>query len=202
MPVLEVERSIVTMIDMQGKLMSMIDRPEQVLESASRLLKLAALFQVPVVVTEQYPKGLGPTHPELAALVEANQAPTRRLEKDSFSCCQEPSFDSAMTDLLPDQADRHLVVAGIEAHICVVQTVLELLDRRVAGQHEVVGDVFVCWDCVSGRGAEYRRWAFERMQQAGATITNCESVGFEWARNKDHPQFRTMSGLFRQGQPS
>jgi hypothetical protein len=74
----------------------------------------------------------------------------------------------------------------------VTQTVLELLARGA--------DCHVCWECVSGRGAEYREWALARMQQAGAVITNHESVGFEWARSKDHPRFREMSQLFKEGQ--
>ena len=88
---------------------------------------------------------------------------------------------------------RQIVVAGIEAHVCVMQTVNELL-RAGSGVH-------VCWECVSGRGEEYRRHALERLQQSGAVITNHESVGFEWARTKDHESFRAMNRLLRDGQP-
>ena len=88
---------------------------------------------------------------------------------------------------------RQIVVAGIEAHVCVMQTVIELL--RAGSQ------VHVCWECVSGRGEEYCSHALERMRQAGAWITNHESVAFEWARGKDHPAFRAMNRLLREGQP-
>ncbi|NJL29352.1 MAG: isochorismatase family protein [Thermoanaerobaculia bacterium] len=74
----------------------------------------------------------------------------------------------------------------------MMQTTIEALRQ---GQQ-----VHLCWEGVSGRGEEYRRWALERMQQAGAVITNHESIAFEWARDKDHPQFRAMSALFKQGQ--
>ena len=84
------------------------------------------------------------------------------------------------------------MVGGIETHVCVMQTVLEALR---GGQQ-----VQVCWEATSGRGAEYRQWAFERMRQAGAVVTNHESVAFEWARDKDHPRFKDMSRLMKEGQ--
>jgi nicotinamidase-related amidase len=113
----------------------------------------------------------------------------------SFGCCGDPAFGRALDELLPGLPPerRQVVVAGIEAHVCVMQTVIELL--RSGSQ------VHVCWECVSGRGEEYRRHALERMQQAGAVITNHESVAFEWARSKDHPAFRAMNRLLREGQP-
>ena len=88
--------------------------------------------------------------------------------------------------------DLQVVVAGIEAHVCIMQTVMELL-KAGSGVH-------LCWECISGRGEEYRHHALDRMAQAGAAITNHESVGFEWARDKDHPQFKAMSNLFKEGQ--
>jgi nicotinamidase-related amidase len=85
-----------------------------------------------------------------------------------------------------------VVIAGIEAHVCVMQTVLGLLAEGTQVQ--------VCWECVSGRGNEYRRHALERMQQAGAVLTNHESVAFEWARSKEHPIFAEMSRVLKEGQ--
>ena len=81
----------------------------------------------------------------------------------------------------------------METHVCVLQTVLELLGSG----HEV----HLCWDAVSGRGEEYRNHALDRMATAGATITNHESVAFEWARDKNHPQFKALSALMKEGQP-
>jgi isochorismate hydrolase len=86
----------------------------------------------------------------------------------------------------------HFTPKRIEAHVCVMQTVIELRRRN--------NQVYVCWECVSSRGQEYRAHALERMQQAGAIITNHESVGFEWARHKDHSCFKSMSNLIKQGQ--
>jgi nicotinamidase-related amidase len=195
MGLLNANRSVVLVIDMQGKLMDVIHRPPMVISATKRLMKLADLFGVPVLLTEQYSKGLGGTLPEIREVFDGLSVRTRYLDKTSFGCCGDPEFRSLMRALSPIEglSSRQVVVAGIEAHVCVLQTVLELLR---AGD-----EVHVCWDCVSGRGDEYRRHALERMVQAGAEITNHESVGFEWARDKDHPRFKELSALLKQGQP-
>jgi nicotinamidase-related amidase len=194
MELLNADRSIVLAIDLQGRLMELIERPGLVVAATVRLLKLADLFGVPVILTEQYPKGLGRTHPEVRAAFDALTVPKRFLEKTSFGCCGDSSFQRLLEELRPglQQRDRQIVIAGIEAHVCVMQTTLELLRRR--------NQVYLCWECVSGRGAEYRRHALDRMVQAGGVLTNHESVAFEWARDKDHAQFKAMSALLKEGQ--
>ncbi len=194
MELADASRGIVVVIDLQGKLMKMVHRPGRLLAASRRLLRLADLFEVPVVMTEQYPQGLGATHPEVLEVFDALETPKRRLSKVSFGCYGDSAFGQALRELRPEvEPDRlQLVVVGIEAHVCVMQTVLEALS---AG-HQVQ----LCWEAVSGRGAEYREWALARMQQAGASITNHESVAFEWARDKDHPRFKAMSALVREGQ--
>ena len=196
MELLDVSHSIVVVVDLQGKLMEMIERPALVIEATIRLLKLAGLFGVPVILTEQYPRGLGVTHPEVRAAFDALTTFKRFMEKTSFGCCGDPGFEKLLRDLRPtlDPGRRQIVLAGIEAHVCVMQTVLELLKQD--------DRVHLCWECVSSRGAEYRRHALERMAQAGAVITNHESVAFEWARDKNHPQFKAMSALLKEGQPN
>ena len=191
MSLLQAERSIVVVIDMQGKLMELVHRPLLVRQAAGRLMEIADLFSVPVVVTEQYPRGIGPTHADLQSVFDGLSTPRRRIEKESFGCCGEPSFEQALADLRPELApsDRQLVIVGIEAHICVVQTTMELL---AAG-----AQVYLCWEGVSGRGEEHRHWALRRMEAAGASVTNLESVGFEWARDKSHPRFKELSGLLK-----
>jgi len=181
-------RSILVLIDLQGKLMEMVYRPDLVRAAVRRLLQLAEIFDVPVVLTEQYPQGLGGTHPEILELFDALTV------KVGFGCCGDPRFEDVLRELRPElpASRRQLVVAGIEAHVCVMQTVIEAL--RAGNQ------VHLCWEAVSGRGAEYRQWALERMRQAGAVITNHESVGFEWARDKDHPSFKALSALLKEGQ--
>lgn len=189
-----IDRSVVVVIDLQGKLMEMIHRPRLVIDATVRLLKLAEIFRVPVLLTEQYPEGLGPTHPEVRAAFDQLTVERRHLAKTSFGCCGDERFEQLLAELRPDVAPerRQLIVAGIEAHICVMATVLELLR---GGQQ-----VHLCWECISGRGEEYRRHALERMSRAGAWLTNHESVAFEWARDKDHDQFKAMNRLLREGQ--
>jgi nicotinamidase-related amidase len=196
MELLDSGRSLVLVIDLQGKLMEMIERPAMVRASTVRLIKLAGLFEVPVLLTEQYPRGLGGTHPDIRAAFDALPSPKLYLDKTSFGCCGAPDFESLMGRLRPgiEPSRRQVVIAGIEAHVCVMQTVIELLRQG--------NQVHLCWECISGRGAEYRRHALNRMTQAGAVLTNHESVGFEWARHKDHPQFKAMSNLFKEGQPA
>jgi len=195
MELLESGRSVLVVIDLQGKLMDVIHRPRLVVEATIRLMKLAELFGVPVILTEQYPRGLGPTHPEIRAGFDALAVPKRYVDKTAFGCCGEPSFLRALDELRPGSgAPRQVVVAGIEAHVCVLQTVIELIRHG--------NQVHVSWDAVSGRGEEYRRHALERMAAAGAAVTNHESVGFEWARDKNNPRFRELSTLLKDGQPS
>jgi len=188
------ERSVLVVIDLQGKLVEKVHRAPLVLAATRRLLRIAELFRVPVVVTEQYSRGLGATHPGILEVFDALTVPHRRFEKTAFGCLAEPGFEQLLAELRPgvSATRRQLVVAGIEAHVCVMQTVLEALG---AGQ-----EVHVCWEAVSGRGAEYREWALARMQQAGAAITNHESVAFEWAQHKDHAAFKALSALLKEGQ--
>jgi nicotinamidase-related amidase len=195
MSLLDASRSILVVIDFQGKLVHLVHRPSLVLEAARRLLRLADLFSVPVVLTEQYPKGIGPTETSLREVFDGLATPTFFLEKTAFGCCGDSGFEALLQRARPGlpPARRQIVIAGIEAHVCVMQTVLELL----ASGHEV----HLCWDAVSGRGEEYRRHALERMAAAGATLTNHESVAFEWARDKNHPQFKALSALMKEGQP-
>jgi nicotinamidase-related amidase len=194
MELLDVNRSIVVVIDLQGKLMEMVERPGLVIGATRRLLKLAGLFQVPVVLTEQYPKGIGPTHAEVRAAFDDLPTPKFFMEKTAFGCCGDPQFEALLHRARPEleARGRQIVVAGIEAHVCVMATVVELLGSG--------NQVHLCWECVSGRGEEYRRHALERMAAAGAVITNHESVAFEWMRDKNHPQFKSVSNLLKEGQ--
>ena len=195
MSLLDSTRSILVVIDFQGKLVQMVHRPGLVLETTRRLLSLAELFSVPVVLTEQYPRGLGTTEASIRAIYDALSTPKYFLEKTAFGCCGDSGFEALLQMARPGlpPKKRQIIVAGIEAHVCVMQTVLELLD---AGN-----EVHLCWDAISGRGEEYRKHALERMAAAGATITNHESAAFEWARDKNHAAFKTMSALMKEGQP-
>jgi nicotinamidase-related amidase len=194
MSLAEIDRSLVVVIDFQGKLTGMVEGAAEVLAATARLLDMCDIFGVPAILTEQYPEGLGPTEESVRAAFDRLGSEKRQVTKTSFGCCGDDGFRSAVEELLPDRApgERQYVIAGIEAHICVVQTVLELLAEG--------SEVFLCVECVSSRGAGFRAAALGRMAAAGAVLTNHESIGFEWARSKDHPGFKRLNRLLRDGQ--
>jgi nicotinamidase-related amidase len=191
---LDRDRSVLVVIDLQGRLAQAVHDSSVVLEATRRLLQIAGLFEVPVILTEQYPEGLGPTEPSIQAAFDALPGPKRKVAKTRFSCCGDEGFEGVLDDLLAgtDEDRRQVVMAGIEAHVCVMQTALELVRRG--------SQVHLCGECVSSRGRTFRRWALDRMQQAGVVLTNHESAAFEWARDKDHPRFRDLNRLLREGQ--
>ena len=192
--ILDRDRSVVVVIDLQGKLAQAVHESGTVLDSTRRLLQIAGLFEVPVILSEQYPEGLGPTEASIQDAFDALPGRKRKIAKTRFSCCGDEGFEDALDDLLSgtELEQRQIVIAGIEAHVCVMQTALELKSRG--------SQVYLAAECVSGRGRTYRKWALDRMHQAGVVLTNHESAAFEWARDKDHPKFRDLNRLLREGQ--
>jgi len=176
---LERAKSLLLLVDMQERLVPAMADAADVTARCGILLSAANALGVPVLASEQYPKGLGATIPDLAAL-----AP-RRLEKLEFSAYA----NSAIKDELA-RADRpQIVLAGIEAHVCVLQTGLELI---AAGFQ-----VFVAADAVASRWPESREVALHRIARAGATLITAEMALFEWLRSASAPEFRTISKLIR-----
>jgi len=138
------------------------------------------LLEIPTIFTEQYPKGLGPTVPELA-LYMAGKKP---VEKTAFSCCGEPAFNR---QLLGDH--QQVILAGMEAHICLLQTALDLLAQGKT--------VFVLEDAVISRNPENKRNALNRMREAGVIISNTEALVFEWLGLAEGDAFKKISQLIR-----
>ena len=170
-------------IDVQERLIRLIRRGDLVIANTERLVRAANLLGVPVLATEQYPKGLGPTVDSLLPLL-----PVRR-EKTLFQAA-----DAA--GLIAPEANapiRHIAVAGIESHVCVMQTALELLRRGFAVQ--------VPTDAVASRGEEDHRAALRRLEASGATITTTEAILFEWTERSDHPAFKAISALVKDFKP-
>jgi len=133
-----------------------------------------------VVVSEQYPAGLGRTVPELANLTPANAV----HEKVEFSCFANPALHVALS-----APDRQTVIFGIEAHVCVLQTAIEM----AAASH----DVTIVVDAIGSRVAESKEIALRRMQDAGVRLATTEMVLFEWLRRAGTPEFKAISRLIR-----
>lgn len=195
------DNAVLLVIDLQGKLFSLIPNHPQIQRRVEALLRLAALFETPTLLTEQYPGGLGPTDAGVLARFEALTGERHRVEKTSFGCCGEPGFSDLLANVAarvrqcraPAAARRpvDVVVAGVEAHVCVHQTVMELLQQP---QYRVV----LLQDAVGSRDESYRQMALRRFQGAGVLLSNLESLAFEWTRSKDHPHFKAMSAIIKE----
>lgn len=174
-------QSQLVIVDMQTKLCSVMPTEiASVIKNCATLLQSAALLEIPSLFTEQYPKGLGPTLPELAEAMTGKKA----IEKIAFSCCAEPAFSR---QLLGDHSQ--VILAGMEAHICILQTALDLLAQGKT--------VFVLEDAVISRNPENKRNALNRMREAGLIITNTESLVFEWLGVAEGDVFKKISQLVR-----
>jgi nicotinamidase-related amidase len=175
---LTAEGAALLLIDLQERLMPVIHDHEAVVARAVRLAEAAALLEVPVRATEQNPAALGPTVPPLAGYPQAVMA------KTTFSAAGDPGLAA----LLP-AGSGEIVVAGCEAHVCVLQTVLDLLasGRRVVWAADATGS----------RDPADRTAAIDRARQHGAEIVTSEMVLFEWLRSARHPKFREVHKLLR-----
>lgn len=178
------ERAALLVIDTQERLAQAMppDVLAGVLRNTRILIETAREFSLPVTVTEQYPKGLGPTAPDLAAALPPETVP---FEKLAFSCCAAPGFNA----LLADAGERDWIVCGMETHICVLQTVLEMLaqGRRV----------FLPADAVCSRTKLNWRLGLDLMRQAGAVIGSTEMFAFALLETAGTEQFRRISRLVK-----
>jgi nicotinamidase-related amidase len=164
----------------QERLAPAMSEPASLIRNCTILLTAARELGVPVTISEQYPRGLGPTLPELAGLTESHPLP-----KLDFSCLR----NQALRDELGSRPDDALIIAGIEAHVCVLQTALEAVG---SGQ-----SVYVVADAVDSRREENRDRALRRAERAGCVIVTTEMVVFEWLGSADAAAFRSLSKLVR-----
>jgi nicotinamidase-related amidase len=170
-------------VDVQEKLLPHISGQRRVLWNVRRLMDGAAILEMPILATEQYPRGLGPTVPELAK--DLGEIPA----KLHFSCgaCAE------LFEVLPKRGVHKLLVTGIEAHVCVQQTVLDLITHGF--------QVYVAADAVGSRSPYDCETALRRMDSSGATLTTTEAALFEWCEVAGSPEFKQLSALVRQTPP-
>lgn len=168
-------------IDMQGRLLPAITGREEIIERTEFLLAAARVLGIPVIYSEQYPKGLGATDQRLLAHLGA----ARCVEKMTFSTIGVATMDALLDELRP----THLLVAGIETHVCVAQSVLDLIVRNFR--------VSIAEDAVSSRRASDRSTALERMRTAGATITTAEAAVFELLEAAGTAEFKEILKLVK-----
>jgi len=200
---LELDNSQLVLVDYQLRLMPALHEGDAALANALRLAQMAALLRVPVFVTEQNPSRLGET---VAALQPAlAQAGARKLAKMQFSAVEEglgewlqpvpaPAQGNARSlpkhlQKAPPAARNAIVIAGCEAHICLLQTALDLLEDEF--------EVWVVTDACSARTERNRDAAFDRLAGAGAELLTTEMVAFEWLRSAEHPAFRAVQALIK-----
>ena len=174
-------RSALLMIDIQERLVPAVHQGERVIANSVVLMKAATALDVPILVSEQYPKGLGRTVTPIADLAAADST----VAKTHFSCTRDEGFVRKARRLDRQQ----IVVAGIEAHVCVLQTVSGLLEMGFA--------VFVVEDATASRTRRNHGVAVERMRAAGAEIVTTEMVVFEWLMKAGTAEFREISRLVK-----
>ncbi len=177
--------SVLVVIDIQGRLAGAMPAEdlEAVTQSTSILLRAAVHLDVPVLSTEQYPQSLGTT---LAEIRQHYPESSRCMEKTGFSCCSADGFGESLNRLGRSQ----VILAGMETHVCVLQTALDL--------KQLGFEVFVAEDGVCSRSRQRTRNALARMRQVGIIVTHSESVLFEWLRDARHPQFKVVSQLLKE----
>lgn len=173
---IKASESALVAIDMQERLVPAMVAPARTLRNTSLLIEAAREMSVPVLLTEQYPTGLGHTVPELRKAAEGYPI----IEKVHFSCMEDATFAEALNGL----GRKQIVLAGMEAHICVVQTAASLL--------ELGYEVFVASDATASRSLESEQACLHRLSAAGVGIVTTEMVVFEWLGKAGTPAFKRM----------
>lgn len=199
---LAAEDSQLVLVDYQQRLMPAIHEADAVVANAVRLARIAQLLQVPVWATEENPEGLGPTVAELQPLVAGRVVSKMAFDATSVllprlkpaARAQGGNARSLPKHLQKAQAPapaarESLVLAGCEAHVCLLQTALGLLEEEQ--------DVWVVTDACSSRSERNRDAAFDRLAGAGAELVTTEMVAFEWLRDAGHPRFKEVLGVIK-----
>ncbi len=168
-------------VDVQERLARVMGRREQVTENILVFIRLAKLMDFPIVLTQQYTKGLGPTVEPIAAALEG----VDHVEKIHFSCCGEEGFTRQIDSL----GRKSVLLTGMESHICVMQTGLDLLGMGY--------NLHVPWDAVCSRDDGNRDRALNLMERAGAVITSTEAAAFQILERAGTPEFKEISSLLK-----
>lgn len=176
------EQAALAIIDMQEAFRPVIPDFGEVASRIAKAVEGARLLEVPVIVTEQYPRGLKHTAAEIIPHLPGD---SKTIEKICFSSCGVDDFQSQLIS----RNIKQVIICGIEAHICVAQTVLDLLSQGL--------EVHLLVDCITSRKRESKDVALARLTQAGAVLSNLEMALFEMMRTADSPQFKAVQGLIK-----
>ena len=179
------DKSQLLIIDVQEKLLPAMSNPERVVERCVRLVRAARTLEIPITVSEQYPGGIGPT---VAPLREAIGNSGAVIEKVEFSCLK----NDALRDQLHELRRRgrpQVVLGGIEAHVCVTQTAIDLEDQGF--------ETFVTADATSSRAKSSSRLALARLAKSGVDVVDSEMVVFEWLGRASTPEFKELLALVK-----
>ena len=178
---LKKDNTLLVVIDFQEKLMPAMHHKEVLEDKMVRMAKGSRVMGIPALVTQQYTKGLGATIPSIAeALGEFTP-----FDKTSYSIMGDP----AIAEALRAMGKKNIIITGIESHICVAQSALDLLEEGY--------DVFICGDCVSSRKPEDQRLAELRLMEAGAVYTSMEAILFELCGGAKEPGFKEISAIIK-----
>lgn len=175
------EDAVLVLIDFQEKLMPAMVNADKVIESTGKLIAGAKEFDLPIIITQQYTKGMGETVKDIAEKVGEFE----HVEKKEFSCFLNEDF----VKRLEETGRKTVIIAGCETHVCVQQTVLDLIDEGY--------DVIVAGDCVSSRKRYTRDTAMALMAEAGATISAYESILFDLLLTAADPHFKAISKIVK-----
>lgn len=178
---LDIYNCCLVVIDVQGKLAQLMHDRQALFKNIRILITAAKILNIPILWTQQCPASLGPTVPEIAQLLADNE----QINKAAFSCCGAERFNAKLNEL----ARQQVLLCGIEAHICIHQTAVDLLRKGF--------DVNVIADAVSSRMLENKQIAISRMAAEGANISSVEMALFELLRTAEHPQFKQITKLIK-----
>ena len=175
------ESTCLVVIDIQEKLLPVMQDPQQVVKNTSVLIQAAKSLNISILWCQQVPKALGPTVGELSSLLDGVEP----INKSSFSCCGDEQFIKQIDALKP----RTAILCGIEVHVCVFQTAMDLIQKGL--------DVHVIADATSSRTRENKDIGINRMAKGGAIISSTEMLLFELLRNAEHEKFRELVKLIK-----
>ena len=178
---LNIDNSLFFLIDIQEKLVGMLENGVEIVKNNVIMAKTAEILNIPIIVSEQYPKGLGATVKELKEHIKSSDI----VEKVSFSALNEELIQIKLCD----SKRTNIILTGIETHICVYQTAEALLDKGF--------NVFVVKDACSSRKLKDYKTALELMRDYGAKLTCVETVLFELIKTSKHPNFREIQALIK-----